>query len=1125
MKKILLAIGLMTVSLSAMALSNFNFGFETPSNELTVGKLDYVNFKAQDVRDTAYATDPHSGTLALKLTNAVYNADSTATYAGNNWERALKFRNLNLQENTSYRVSFWAKGSPTYSVDKGVTNPATNIRATLAVGTEYHDIDVVGKGNVSLGNTFTGTLNNSTWKKHSTMIFYTSDAAQQAAYMAAHPDSVAGLPLNHFLNLTIYNPGTFYLDDVSVEASTVKSVTFADNIIKVDLGYAYNAVALRAGKDFDAAILPVNSVSVTVNGDVVVPEAVELQPKGFFVFLPFDYALTDQDVVVVSFTNPVGTSLALQYTDDKRPFNMDANASKDVLNFSNENADFDPAISELAVFASLYNPPFVKKSVPENNSFDMTKLDTFSITYNTEVEAVTTGNGPAPVAKLSGPGMPVGGLVMSPKETGVTKTLTFVIPSMTPTANGEYVLKISNIRTVVGTPSDAENVLYYSLGVGAGGAIIKYLDSDSAWKAAGENSVPAGWRKFYNNVITGDSVNKTGQADTRLFLFPNCTSFKSGYYICSRGCAGDSTYLAYGMNQTYGAGKNFKLHLTPGKYQVSFSSAFWTNNALAQNKKFQFFVEDNLTGAIILQDLAVSSSGNFAESKPAAVSAAAHSYTFIISTESDYRIKFLSKATGFDGVIIGGVKMSNIPSTAAIYKNNLEAAYSAAKAVLTAQADTFIYAGTAKTALAAAVTKYTGWSNTAPSAYDAAVVELDNARLNMATHRTNVDNYLTSLTSSKAKLADSVTIVKSGLWPSYIKLQQIVPLYDTTVVSYNVDAQLVMGKDSLTKYLNSLNGAIASVVPLTYGLTKSLAAAAALPIPVPTSHPAVKAAKTAITDDVVAKANLNTLVKQYLEGNIAANTFYFKKDTLGMNLDSISDVQLVKDSLELTGYFNNPNFYTAQRANSGLTNSTFPGWKAKSKSAAGLENLATEVNPVIDAYIRTLADDIWLEQTVTGVPVGIYDIFMKNRVTATDGTGKKYLDYTQAAQVFLVNGAVGDTLWLPFGTSGNLAMDARTVYTNVLVSDGTFTLGAKCVNTPGGFSSTTFIGDPMLYMVAKAPSYTYTGVKNVVTGTTVKEVQYYTIQGVRVNRMTKGLNIEKTVYDNGSVSVRKVMLK
>lgn len=41
----------------------------------------------------------------------------------------------------------------------------------------------------------------------------------------------------------------------------------------------------------------------------------------------------------------------------------------------------------------------------------------------------------------------------------------------------------------------------------------------------------------------------------------------------------------------------------------------------------------------------------------------------------------------------------------------------------------------------------------------------------------------------------------------------------------------------------------------------------------------------------------------------------------------------------------------------------------------------------------------------------------------------------------------------------------------------------------------------------------------------IKELQYFTIMGQRVNQPEKGLNIVKTIYENGKISVRKVMIK
>ena len=72
-----------------------------------------------------------------------------------------------------------------------------------------------------------------------------------------------------------------------------------------------------------------------------------------------------------------------------------------------------------------------------------------------------------------------------------------------------------------------------------------------------------------------------------------------------------------------------------------------------------------------------------------------------------------------------------------------------------------------------------------------------------------------------------------------------------------------------------------------------------------------------------------------------------------------------------------------------------------------------------------------------------------------------------------------------------------------------------------------FYGKPEIWMVGKDPNYVYeyTGQKQVELDSPVKEVQYFSIQGYRISRPIVGLNIVKTIYENGSTQVQKVMIR
>jgi len=181
MKKRLLLIGLLATSLSMMAQEIFNFGFETPSSDLTVGKLEFVNFMAKDSMNNMSTLNAHSGTNSLWLKN-------TDSIAGANYQRALKFRALPVEPNTSYRVSFWVKGNNTYTLAGATSTSTANIRARMSVGTENHDVPFVGAANTAFDYNFTG-FDPANWVKKTAVFYYANDAAQNAYYKFLNPDS------------------------------------------------------------------------------------------------------------------------------------------------------------------------------------------------------------------------------------------------------------------------------------------------------------------------------------------------------------------------------------------------------------------------------------------------------------------------------------------------------------------------------------------------------------------------------------------------------------------------------------------------------------------------------------------------------------------------------------------------------------------------------------------------------------------------------------------------------------------------------------------------------------------------------------------------------------------------
>lgn len=425
-------IGLLASSLTLMAQDIFNFGFETPSSGLTVGKLDMVNFLAGDTHDSISAT-AHTGSYALMLQNA-------NTAAGANYQRALKFRNLPIEPNTSYRLTFWVKGDNAYTLSGATTSSATNIRARMEVGKENADVAFVGTGNKTFDYNFTG-FDPANWVKKTAVFYYTSDDVQKAYYKSLNPDSAA-LETKYFMNLNVYNPGTYYIDDINIKKSTIKGITYNGDVIKVDFGYAINGDALRAGKDYDIASLPVECVNVTLDGVKQDVEAVEVQKSGFLIFLATAYLDdTAEGKLKVSFTNPISTPNALKYTDALRPNSWDPTSNMMVLDFTDEVSNYDMNLSGLS--SSLYYAPLLKSVTPENESFDLpVSTRQFKVTYSKKIDCA------AVKAVMGGA---AGTINLELAETGMSETLTFNVPAAKTLVDGDYVITISNIVTEVGS--------------------------------------------------------------------------------------------------------------------------------------------------------------------------------------------------------------------------------------------------------------------------------------------------------------------------------------------------------------------------------------------------------------------------------------------------------------------------------------------------------------------------------------------------------------------------------------------------------------------------------------------------------------------------------------------------
>jgi hypothetical protein len=1085
MKKRLLMIGLLASSLTMMAQDIFNFGFETPSSGLTVGKLDMVNFLAGDTHDSINST-AHTGTYALMLQNA-------NTLAGSNYQRALKFRNLPIEPNTSYRLTFWVKGNNTYTLAGGTTSSASNIRARMEVGKENADVAFVGTGNKNFDYTFTG-FDPANWVKKSAVFYYTSDEVQKAYYKSLNPDSAA-LETKYFMNLNVYNPGTYYMDDISIKKSTIKGISYNGDVIKVDFGYAINGDALRTGKDYNIASLPIGCVNVTLDGVQQDVEAVEVQASGFLIFLATAYLDdTAEGKLKVSFTNPVATPNALKYTDALRPNSWDTNSNMMVQNFTNEESNYDMNLSGLS--SSLYYAPFLKSASPENEAFDMPlTARTFKLVYSKKIDCS------AVKANLSGTG---GSFKLNLTETGFSDTLTFKVPDANSLADGNVVITISNIISEQGTPAEANTLLSYSYGASAGGATdTVYADKWSVHRTT--QMIPTGWYFKSKEFPAGRASGTTQGSGPRLFYFTTTSNFGEGFYM--RTSANPDT-----AHMTYGTYADKRLHVKAGKHKLSLYAIGWK----VANQPLNVVLKDTLGNVVYRHAVANTDQQGGAQGATTVCSKATlNEFTFIVPAESDYLLDFELISAGYPEVLFGKILMISVPSTAALYKNMLTSALTIAKANLLL-ADSSIYNGTDKNALQAAIQTYSVVSYTTPSEYTAATAVVNTAAANMTTYKAKVDAHFASIVTYNTNLATAKTTrdtyvgTKYEVLDCFPKLVKVVTFYDGK--SLTNDDSLKVANDTLPFYTNLVKNTVGTAIPaLTYRLKKATTLARALKVPVPEAD--LAAADAAFTDnDQIAHALL-IKIKQYLGHNLALDSIKFGSSLVDPT---------ATDSLEMTCFMKNPNFYTSKQAQ-GLDMATYPGWVVSTVAGGGINDLPTTVNPIRDTYatvFNTKVDSFF--QVVTGLPNGVYNVNMHARTGAVGTTGVTQADIDKFLKFYVIHGT--DTTNVGFMQAAFGLPTAYISVRNVTVTDGTLTLGVRTTASPfSGYTPSLFWGDPTLWMVGKAG--TYTGVKELVATPTVKDVQYFTIQGFRMNAPGRGLNIVKTIYSNGTVKVEKVMIR
>ena len=724
-----------------------------------------------------------------------------------------------------------------------------------------------------------------------------------------------------------------------------------------------------------------------------------------------------------------------------------------------------------------FGTPELKSSVPENESFDLPlTTNTYKFCYNNKVDCSKAK------AQMVGPGK-TDTVNLLLQQTGFSDTLTFKLPSNVTLVKGEYSIIVSNLISDYNWAAKANTVVSYSIGASEG-SVAETIFTDGL-DAGG--LIPQGWKVTWSTNVR--EQNTTGlSGGPRLLDFPNGGDFKAAFYLRDEGSTSHLTYGSYDGS---------RLHLKAGKQTVSFYYSWWTAGAQSSNKTIEFAVLDK-SGNTVFESKNVSTTSLITSNTAVPTGSKLNEFEVTIPTEADYILEWRTVNFGWDGALVGNVKITNSMTRAAKYKSLLADALLAANNAKTA-ADSSLYDGSAKTALIQAINTYSAATFTAPSAVQAAIDDLKATGDALLEHKLNVSNYISSLATANNRMATYGSTRFNQTAP-YLKLVQKINQYGA--VSYTNDAILKTAIDSLNQYSTLTLNWITNAIPaLTFRINKGIVLAEKVGV----ASTLIEPARNVLTDDNSVASNLNNAIKTSLANALATGTLKFGKSSVN---------PANTDSLEMTSFILNPNFYTSQTV-MGISSTTFPGWSvptANTSTDAGPDVLATAVNPIVDTDVRIYNNSMArFEQTITGLPNGLYNVYMKTRIPTNVVSVNSYIFYA------LITGS--DSLKANF-KPGAATDRIQTGFRNVRISDGILKIGVR-VGLEQVMDPTVRWGDPTLWMVGDVLS----GITETNTEPAVREVQYYTIMGQRISRPTNGLNLVKTLYENGKVNVQKVLVK
>lgn len=1168
MKKIFTFVAALAITMMANA-QVAKLGFEIDDAKYTTEEAltpvgiygDWVNVKEIDTWNEGYSGEAHSGEYCLYAENG----DEAGT-TWQSWDRGFKLGNLQIKDNTPYRVSFWVKADPTY-LDADGAEQNTKLMTHLSIGIENYDNSFVTPSVQDYASDITSGMTGE-WKRITYNAFYTNKELQNKAIESKSwigSDVYPGgdgetyrehfnneFPDKYFLIINMYSPGTYLLDDILVEESSFGSISFNYDCIKIDFGYPTNIADLAKASIDGYAHFDPSLIQVMLGDKALNVELLEGHKDGYlYAFVSEDDIsdLSDADEIIVSLKTPE----EIVYNTEKRPAPYtEGDADMPAVSFFQEVGVFDVSVDELS---SIWSPAKLVSTTPEDGSFELESASLKSVSFTFDktlfldyASASLLNNGIA--SNLTS------GMKLSDDE----MTVIVALPTL---ADGEYTVRLSGVCNSAGMECDNDQTLTFEIGESSDDS-----KSETIYASDFDNDmtdgIPPGWLTEneagihlygFNDEEQTSQYNygwggNPGGGGARLYAgFSG--DFNKAMYWGTRGT--ELGYASYGeLVKDYFLADgsldpempdNIALKLEARKYQVSFLMAAWKGEPT-----FSFTLED-LNGEVYCKFDNYLAAPNMNGATGAVSGTVKCTADFTVPKDGYYVLKFVSTPAQWQEFLLANVNLISMPSKAAYYHQLLDAAIEDAETVL-ANCSDVKYDGESKTALIDEIAKAKAGGFHQPSEIDNEIAALKAAAAKLQARADNIETYDVAI-GEAAQAVESLAGTKYTQADAYVEVAEVVNQYKDTEGYQLSDEELARVTPIITSASAKLSNLPGCTDLLTYGLRK--AADAAVNLSINTAN--ISAVDDALTDDRDLAAALNGEIKDALYSKIANNEDLSElmvdvyadsnQDAEGIHEDDPNwnedGYEKVITGIDLTGYIMNPNMYCVGSAP--LNNETIPGWQVdqaiNGNGSVGINgDAATAEKPVTNPLINNYgASNYKFWQEVEDLPVGIYSVVVGTRTGTTtdaDGNPSTFNAYCDSLQVWdkymfvqvddqeqVIAPFIGGGEWKGYITyipNVNITKPGQKLSFGV-VENYVSGLAQKQGSPTDYWDTNTFVKNAYLYFTGKDASFNYaTGIETITENNAKKfaDGKVYNVAGQVVDANFKGI-----VIKNGSKYLQK----